>query len=52
MNGRNAIPIADWQKELSAKRYALCDEYYSLKEEITSIEAVRRSIERLIRDDL
>ena len=53
MNGRTQLPIKDWQKEqqeLLAKRYALCDEYYSLKEEITSAEAIRRSVENLMRD--
>jgi len=44
MNGRTALPIKDWQKEqkeLAAKRYALCDEYYSLKEEILNIETMQ-----------
>ena len=55
MNGRKDLPIKDWQKEqkeLLVKRYALCDEYYSLKDEITSAEAIRRSVENLMRDDL
>jgi hypothetical protein len=52
MNGRKDLPIKDWQKEqreLAAKRYALCDEYYSLKEEVQNTEAIRRSIEGLIK---
>ena len=55
MNGRTKLPIADWQKEqkyLAAKRYTLCDEYYSLKEEIPNMEAIRRSIETIMRDDM
>jgi hypothetical protein len=54
MNGRTKLPIADWQKEqkeIAAKRYALCDEFYSLKEEIPNMEAIRRSIEGLIKDE-
>ena len=54
MNGRTKLPIAEWrkeQKELAAKRYALCDEYYSLKEEIPNMEAIRRSIETIMRDE-
>jgi len=39
------------QKELAAKRYTLCDEYYSLKEEIPSMETIRRSIETIMRDE-
>ena len=55
MNGRTKLPIADWQKEqkeLAAKRYALCDEYYALKEEVPNMEAIRRSVENLMREDL
>jgi len=54
MNGRTKLPIADWQKEqkeLAAKRYTLCDEYYLLKEEIPNMEAIRRSIETIMRDE-
>jgi hypothetical protein len=54
MNGRTKLPISDWQREqreLTAKRYALCDEYYELKEEIPNMEAIRRSIEGLMRDE-
>jgi len=35
MNSRKELPIKDWQKEqkkLAAKRCAMCDEYYALKE--------------------
>jgi len=54
MNGRTSLPIKDWQneqKELAAKRYTLCDEYYSLKDEIPNMEAIRRSIETIMRDE-
>jgi len=54
MNGRTGLPIADWQreqKELSAKRYKLCDEYYALKDEIPNMEVIRRSVEAIMRDE-
>jgi hypothetical protein len=54
MNGRTTLPIADWQKEqreLATKRYALCDEYYALKEELPNMEAIRRSLETYMWDD-
>jgi len=52
MGGRTKLPISDWQKEqkeLAAKRYAQCDEFYSLKEEVPNMEAIRRSIEGLMK---
>ena len=55
MNGRKDLPIKDWQKEqkeLLAKRYAMCDEYYSLKEKVPAVEAIQHSVENLMREDL
>ena len=54
MNGRTGLPISNWQKEqkeLAAKRYAMLDEYYALKEEIPNMEAIRRSVEGLMMDE-
>ena len=54
MSGRMKHPVADWQKEqkeISSKRYALCDEFYSLKDEIPNIEAIRRSTEGRMRSE-
>jgi len=54
MNGRTTLPIKDWQreqKELAAKRYVLCDEYYDIKAELPNMEALRRSMETLMRDE-
>lgn len=54
MNGRTGLPVAAWhneQKALAAKRYTLCDEFYSLKEEIPNMEAIRRSVEGLMKDE-
>jgi len=39
------------KEERAAKRYALCDEFYSLKEEIPNMEAIRRRIEGLMKDE-
>ena len=55
MNGRDKIPVNEWQKEqknLLAERYSLCEKYYTLKEEIQSVETIRRSVEMLMRDDV
>jgi len=43
--------MAKEQRELAAKRYALCDEYYGIKIEIPNMEAIRRSVETLMRDE-
>jgi len=55
MNGRDKIPTKDWQaeqKKLLAERYGLCEKYYTLKEEIQTVEVIRRSVENLMREDL
>jgi hypothetical protein len=55
MNGRTQLPIKDWQqeqKELAVKRYNLCDDYYALKEKISNMEVIRRSIENFLHDDI
>ena len=55
MNGRTKLSIANRQKEqkeISSKRYALCDEFYSQKDEIPNMEAIRRSIEGLMKGEL
>jgi hypothetical protein len=52
MNGRDTLPIKDWQskqKKLLTQRYGLCEKYYSLKEEIKSVEVLRRSVENLVK---
>ena len=55
MNGRNTLPVKEWQseqKKLLAKRYNLCDKYYSLKDEIKNVEVIRRSVEKIINEDV
>jgi len=54
MNGRTQLPISDWQKEqqqLLKKRYGLCEKFYTLKDEIKSAETIRRSMEKIMRDE-
>gem|GEM_PF-3485738 len=55
MNGREKLPTKEWQaeqKKLLAERYGLCENYYTLKDEIKNVETLRRSVETLMRDDL
>ncbi|MCL2199153.1 MAG: hypothetical protein FWB80_09545 [Defluviitaleaceae bacterium] len=54
MNGKTELPITKWQSEqqqLLKKRYGLCEQFYTLKEEIKSAEAIRRSMEQLMQDE-
>jgi len=54
MNGRTKLPITKWQGEqqqLLKKRYGLCEQFYTLKEEIKSAETIRRSMEQLMQDE-
>jgi hypothetical protein len=55
MNGRKELPIAKWQaeqKELSAKRIALAEKYYHIKDEVKTVEVLRRGVEGLMRDEV
>jgi len=55
MNGREKLPTKEWQAEQKkwlTKRYGLCEKYYTLKDEIQSVETIRRSVENLMREDL
>ena len=52
LNGRTTIPIKKWEseyKELTAKRYSLCDKYYDLRSEIKSVEQLKRGALNLIK---
>ena len=54
MNGRKEIPIKKWRsehKELLAERYTLCNEYYSLKDEVKNVEILQQSIENIMREN-
>ena len=43
----NAVEFAD----LTAERYALCEEYYKLKDDVKSVEFLRRSAENIMSAD-
>ena len=54
MTGRTVLPIKTWKAEqakLFAERYAHCDEYYKLKEDVRNVEVLRRSAEEIMRGD-
>ena len=54
MNGRTKLPIKKWQAEqrdLLAEKYLLCEEYYGLKDEVKSVEVLRKELERLLREE-
>ena len=51
MNGKSPIPVKEWESEkkmLTADRIALGEKYYDLKDEIKTVESLRRSAEGLI----
>ena len=51
LNGKTTIPTKGWKaefKELTEKRYTLCDKYYGLRSEIKSVEQLRHSAEAYI----
>jgi septal ring factor EnvC (AmiA/AmiB activator) len=56
MNGRtNPVPIKDWRAEqtmLTATKYALCERYYALQDEIRSVEQLRKGAENIMREDV
>jgi len=54
MNGRTELPIKKWKTELATltdERYALCDEYYRLDDELRSVEALKRGAENIIHEE-
>ena len=55
MNGRtDPVPIKDWRKEkekLTAAKYALCERYYALQDEIRSVEQLCKGAENIMRDE-
>ena len=51
LNGRTAISKKDWREELKrllSERYAHVDEYYKLRDDVRSVEVLRRGAERLM----
>ena len=52
MNGRKDLPVAKWQAEhkaLTAERFTLAEDYYRLKDEVKSVEVLRRGLEEIMR---
>jgi len=53
LNGRTVISEKDWreeQKRLLAERYDHVDAYYKLREDVRSVEVLRRGAESLMRE--
>jgi vacuolar-type H+-ATPase subunit I/STV1 len=55
MNGRtDPIPIKDWRAEqmkLTASKYALCERYYALQDEVRSVEQLCKGAENIMREE-
>jgi len=55
MNGRtDPPPIKEWRAEqtkLTTAKYALCERYYALQDDVRSIEQLRKGAENIIRDE-
>jgi len=54
MNGHTTLPIRAWKAErakLSAEKNGLYQQHSKLKEEVEETESIRRSVERITRED-
>ena len=55
MNGRtDPVPIKDWREEqqsLTTAKYALCERYYALQDEVRSVEQLRSGAENIMQQD-
>ena len=55
MNGRtDPVPVKDWQaeqKKLTAYKFTLCEKYYSLQDEIRSVELLRKGADNIMREE-
>ena len=54
LNGRTAIPEKTWRTELAdltSERYLLCEEYYKLKDDVKSVEYLRRGAENIMNNE-
>jgi len=50
-----ALPIKAWQAEqtkLTTGKISLCEDFYRLKDEIRSVEVLRRGAENLMREEV
>jgi len=55
LNGRTSIPVTAWKTEreqLLIKRYELCDKYYKLKDDVKSVELLRKGAEKTMGDTM
>lgn len=55
MNGRKTLPLAEWQKEqksLLNEKISLGEKFYNFKEDLKSVEALRRGTENLMRENV
>lgn len=54
MNGRtDPPPVKEWRKEqqsLTAAKYAACERYYALQDEVRSVEQLRKGSENIMRE--
>ncbi|MCL2250232.1 MAG: hypothetical protein FWC13_13325, partial [Oscillospiraceae bacterium] len=51
LNGRTSIPAKAWKAErekLMSERLGLCDKYFSLKDDVRSMEKLHRGVERIM----
>ena len=54
LNGRTAIPEKEWRAEhaaLTAERYTLCEDYYKLRDDVKSVQTLRRGAENIMSED-
>jgi len=54
LNGRKEIPVKEWRAEqttLTAERFSLCEDYYKLKDETSSVEVLRKGAENIMRQE-
>ena len=55
MNGRtDPPPIKEWRAEqtkLTTAKYALCERYYALQDEVRNVEQLRKGAENIMRDE-
>ena len=56
MNSRtDPPPIKGWRKEqqrLTAAKYTACERYYTLQDEVRSVEQLRKGAENIMREDV
>jgi len=54
MNGKTIIPEKSWQaeqKKLTEYRFTLCEKYYGLKDEMRTVELLRKGTENIISEN-